>query len=58
MRITWGDGTNVDVNFLAKGAAKSQVAVEHDKLPNAAAVAKMKALWGKALDSLKARLER
>jgi uncharacterized protein YndB with AHSA1/START domain len=58
LRITWGDGTNVDVNFYAKGAAKSQVAVEHDKLPNAAAVSKSKALWGKALASLKARLER
>lgn len=54
MRITWGDKkTNVDVHFLAKSSAKAQVAVEHDRLPSAAAAAAKKAYWAKALDRLK-----
>jgi uncharacterized protein YndB with AHSA1/START domain len=58
MRITWSDGkTSVSVNFYAKGEAKSQVALEHDKLPNAKAVVKMKAYWTAALGRLQEMLE-
>lgn len=58
MRITWIDKkTNVDVGFFPKGSHKSQVAVEHGKLPDANAVAKMKSFWSKALETLKANLE-
>ncbi len=53
IRITWVDGvTHVEVNFYAKGNGKSQVALQHTKLPDARSVARMKAYWGKALDRL------
>ncbi len=53
MRITWVDGhTNVEVNFYSKGAGKSQVSVQHDKLPDAKSGERMKAYWGTALDRL------
>jgi hypothetical protein len=57
LRITWADGTNVEVMFYAKGAAKSQVTVQHSKLKSAAAGQRMKKFWGGALDGLKAELE-
>ncbi len=58
MRITWVDGTsNVDVNFTSKGPAKSHVAVEHGKLPDARSVARVKRRWGENLERLKHLLE-
>lgn len=58
LRITWVDEkTSVEVNFVAKGPARSQVAVEHRKLPNARSVLRMKTYWGKQLDRLKSLLE-
>jgi hypothetical protein len=58
MRITWVDGkTSVEAHFFAKGAKKSMVAVQHDKLAGAKDVAKMRAYWGKALEKLKATIE-
>jgi uncharacterized protein YndB with AHSA1/START domain len=57
MRITWEkDGTNLDVNFYKKGPQKTQVAVQHSRLPDKKAADRMKAYWGKALDRLKAIL--
>jgi hypothetical protein len=52
MRITWHDGTSVHLWFTAKGAAKSQVAVQHVGLDSPAAVAASKAYWGAQLDAL------
>jgi|SRR5579864_2945663 len=58
MRITWTDGkTNLDVGFFPKGDSKCQVAVQHDKLPNAKACEKMKKYWSQALGRLKEVLE-
>ncbi|HYN25652.1 MAG TPA: DUF4287 domain-containing protein [Pyrinomonadaceae bacterium] len=58
MRVTWKDGkTSLEINFLPKGDAKSQVVVQHSKLPDAKAAAKMKTFWGKALDRLREVLE-
>jgi hypothetical protein len=58
MRMTWTVGdSSVDVNFLSKGADKSQVAVEHARLKNATAVARQKKFWSAALERLKAMLE-
>ena len=52
------DGAQViSVNFNEKGRIKSQVTVQHGKLPDARAAEKMKAYWGKALQRLKAHLE-
>ena len=58
MRITWCDKkTGVEVNFYAKGNAKAQITVEHNKLPNAKRCEQMKKYWGKTLDRLKKSLE-
>jgi uncharacterized protein YndB with AHSA1/START domain len=58
LRITWGDGTtSVSVLFYAKGAEKSQVAIEHDKLPDQKDVARLKTYWSEALDRLKTAVE-
>ena len=56
LRITWPDGSNVDVTLVARGAAKTQVAVQHAKLADDAAVATMKAHWKDALARLAASL--
>jgi uncharacterized protein YndB with AHSA1/START domain len=59
LRITWGDGTtSVEVNFVPKGEAKSQVAVQHDKLADAKAAERQKVYWREALDRLQALLEK
>jgi hypothetical protein len=57
LRITWADGTNVDVNLFAKGPAKSQVAVEHGKLTGVADVPRVKQYWADALAKLQKLLE-
>lgn len=58
MRITWVDGrTSVEANFFSKGAKRSMVAIQHDKLANAKHVEKMRAYWAKALEKLKATVE-
>ena len=57
LRITWSDGSSVDVGFYAKGEAKSQVSLQHTKLSDADLVARMKVFWGAALDRLKTFLE-
>src|SRR3712207_8913863 len=45
-RFDWGDGeTRVNLTFDAKGEAKSTVALEHARLPDAAEAGRMKAFW-------------
>lgn len=56
MRITWEDGTAVDLWFTAKGEAKSQVQVQHRKLPSREAVEESKAYWAGRLGALGALL--
>lgn len=59
MRITWQEpASNVDVGFYSKADNKSQVAIEHGKLQDAAAGERMKAYWGEAFDRLRTLLER
>ncbi|MEP6570723.1 MAG: DUF4287 domain-containing protein [Acidobacteriota bacterium] len=59
MRVTWNDVmTSLEISFLSKGDDKSQVVVQHSKLPNARAATTMKTYWGKALDRLRASLEK
>jgi hypothetical protein len=57
IRITWTDGSNVDVGFFAKGESKAQVAVEQCKLKSLRDVARVKAYWAKTLENLKELLE-
>jgi hypothetical protein len=58
MRITWPDRTSVAVGFTSKGPAKSQVAVQHGRLPDRAAAARVKQYWAERLDALKEVLTR
>jgi hypothetical protein len=46
------------VGFYSKGAEKTQVAVDHGKLPNSKECAKMKAYWFEALNRLESTLTR
>jgi hypothetical protein len=57
MRITWPDGSGINVNFYAKGGEKAVVAVEQSKLPDEGAVRAAKDLWNSTLDRLKSTLE-
>jgi hypothetical protein len=52
MRVTWPDGTSVEVGFFTKGKGKSSVQVQHGKLPDKAAADKVKAFWGERLSAL------
>lgn len=52
MRWRWGDGSVVQLNFVAKAKDKSQVTVQHTKLPDKEAAVRVKAFWGKRLDAL------
>jgi uncharacterized protein YndB with AHSA1/START domain len=56
IRLGWPDQTLVSVDFYPKGDSKTQVAVQHGKLPDSEAAARMKAWWGDALERLKAEL--
>ncbi len=57
MRITWEeDGSSVEVYFYAKGKEKSQVALQHRKLPSRAAAEKKKKFWAERLTALAAVL--
>jgi hypothetical protein len=59
LRITWIDGkTSVQVSMLSKADDKSQLVVQHSKLPNAAAATKLKTYWSKQLDRLVETLEK
>ncbi|MEP6688618.1 MAG: hypothetical protein ABJC36_09735 [Gemmatimonadales bacterium] len=52
MRITWPDRTSVAVGFATRGAGKSQVAIQHGKLADRAAAARMKQYWAERLTAL------
>lgn len=52
MRITWEDGTSVEVGFYPKGSDKSTVALAHTKLPNRGRADELRRYWGERLDAL------
>lgn len=52
MRITWPDQTSVQLGFSGKGVAKSQVQIQHEKLPDRAAATRMKQYWAERLTVL------
>lgn len=45
LRITWEDGSSVEIYFWAKGPARTLVQVEQHKLSDAAAVDRAKSFW-------------
>ena len=58
-RFDWADGpTRVNVTFLARGDAKSTLAVEHRRLADAGEAERMKTYWRERLGVLKNTLER
>ena len=52
MRMTWDDNSIVVLEFMAKGAARSAVAIGHEKLPDKRAVEKIKKDWAGYFDRL------
>jgi uncharacterized protein YndB with AHSA1/START domain len=57
-RFDWGDGeTRVNVTFIAKGEAKSTVALAHVRLADAAQAEEMKAWWRERLGALEPLLD-
>ena len=54
IRISWTGGeSRVEVYLHTKGRGKSQVNVEHSRLPNQREALRMKAWWGQQLDRLR-----
>lgn len=58
IRMTWEDGTSVEVWFVKKGEAKSTAQVTHRKLTSQKEVAVRKAFWGERLSALGEVLDR
>jgi len=56
-RFEVGDGGRIIVSFDPKGDSKTAIAIEHERLPNAATATHWKALWRERLLDLKALLE-
>jgi uncharacterized protein YndB with AHSA1/START domain len=52
LRLAWEDGTSVQVGFTSKGAAKSSVAIAHQKLPDRSAADATKQIWSEYFDRL------
>ena len=52
LRLTWEDGSSVELYFAAKGEAKSQVAIQHKKLVTKADATRVKEYWGARLSTL------
>jgi hypothetical protein len=58
-RFDWKDGaTRIHVGFAVKGDAKSQAALQHERLPNARAAKEAKTYWRERMAALKTLLER
>lgn len=52
IRLAWGDGSHVEVRLTEKGAGKTTVTVQHNKLPDSDAAELMKDYWAAALERL------
>lgn len=57
VRAKWNGTTRLNVGFYGKGAEKTQVAVDHEKLPNSRECVRMKSYWFDALNRLQKILE-
>jgi len=57
MRITWEDGSPLDVYFWEKGPAKSQVQLQHREHATKAAADERRAFWTERLAALTALLK-
>ncbi len=52
VRLTWEDGSSVEVWLIAKGDGKSTAQIQHGKLPDKESAARMKVYWTERLDAL------
>jgi hypothetical protein len=57
VRAKWDGRSRLSVGFYSKGSEKTQVAVDHGKLPNSKKCARMKAYWFEALNRLQGIVE-
>jgi uncharacterized protein YndB with AHSA1/START domain len=58
IRANWDDGsTRLVIAFTARGEAKSQVALVHERVPDAGTADKLKAFWRERMAALKQLLE-
>jgi uncharacterized protein YndB with AHSA1/START domain len=58
VRITWDDGTSVEVWLTAKGESKASASVAHTRLASREDATRRKEFWGERLDALAALLTR
>ncbi|HEY5545987.1 MAG TPA: SRPBCC domain-containing protein, partial [Gemmatimonadaceae bacterium] len=56
LRLTWEDGSSVEVYLVAKGRSKTLVAIQHTRLPNRDTANRMKAFWAEHLEALATHL--
>lgn len=52
IRITWPVQTNVEVYFTVKGEEKTQISIQHNKLPKQSDVKERKGYWQKQINRL------
>jgi uncharacterized protein YndB with AHSA1/START domain len=52
VRLTWEDGSSVEVYLVSKGRSKAQVTVQHTKLPSREMRERLKDYWADRLDVL------
>ena len=52
VRMKWPDGSAVDISFVTKGSAKTQVAIGHRKLASQSDAARLKSFWSEKLNAL------
>ena len=57
VRLRWPDGTRFQAQFDAKGPYRTTIAVEHQRLPDAALVPTMRTYWQERLEALRSLLE-
>ena len=56
VRARWPDDTRLSIGISPKGD-RTQITVQHEKLPDEAAAAEMKVYWARRIDALRADLE-
>jgi uncharacterized protein YndB with AHSA1/START domain len=54
LRVTWKDGTAVDIAFTDKGVSKSAVSIQHRKIPSKDEADVVRAFWTERLAALAA----
>jgi uncharacterized protein YndB with AHSA1/START domain len=57
LRLTWEDGTSVEVYLTSKARSKSQVVIQHTRLPSRDAADRMKVFWAEHLERLATQLQ-